>query len=204
MIFDFDGTIADSRDRVLAEYNRIAPRFRVRPIDPEDVPRLRTLSGRAAMKEHGLSFWKLPFLVSAMRAALREHAASLEPHRGMAEALASLAAAGCRLSILSTNSRENIERFLARHELSMFEHVAGGSSMFGKARALARLVDRLELDPARAFYVGDEIRDIEAAATAGLRSIAVTWGYADPAALARHTPTYIAEDPGDLVRLVHA
>lgn len=204
VIFDFDGTIADSQERVIAELNRIAPRFRIKPIDPRDLPRLRTLSGPAAMKEHNVAFWKLPFVVSAMRSALREHTAALDPFRGMPETLRALSEAGHRLSILSTNSSENIERFLARHQLAMFEHVAGGSSMFGKARALTRLVRRLKLDPAHALYVGDEIRDVEAAAQAGLRSIAVSWGYADRTALARHNPTHIADQPEDLVRLAHA
>jgi beta-phosphoglucomutase-like phosphatase (HAD superfamily) len=45
-IFDFDGTIADSRDFVLAQYNRLAPRFRVKPVVREELPRLRA-SGRA-------------------------------------------------------------------------------------------------------------------------------------------------------------
>ena len=204
VIFDFDGTIADSQDRVIAEYNRIAPRFRVKAIDPSDLPRLRTLTGPVAMREHGVTFWKLPFIVSAMRSALREHSAAVEPHRGMPEALRALAASGYRLSVLSTNSSENIERFLARHELSVFEHVAGGASMFGTARALNKLVQRLKLDPAQAFYVGDEIRDVEAAAKAGIPSIAVSWGYADRSALARHAPTHLAEQPSDLLRFVHA
>ena len=203
VIFDFDGTIADSQEHVIAEYNRIAPRFRVKPIDPAELPRLRALSGPVAMKEHGVTFWKLPLIVSTMRRALRNHAAGLEPHRGVADALRALAASGCRLGILSTNSKENIDSFLRRHELAMFEVVAGGASMFGKARTLRRLSRELRLDPARTFYVGDEIRDVEAAAKAGMRSIAVAWGYADRGALARSQPTHLADDPGDLIRFVH-
>lgn len=201
-IFDFDGTIADSLERVIAEFNRVAPRFRVKPIDPSDLPRLRTLTGPAAMQEHRVTYWKLPLLVSTMRRALRAHAADLAPHEGVPEALRALAARGCRLSILSTNSSANIERFLARHGLEVFERVAGGASMFGKARALARLVRDARLDPARTFYVGDEIRDLEAAASAGLRSIAVGWGYADPSVLARHAPTHLAARPEDLIHLL--
>lgn len=201
-IFDFDGTIADSLELVLCEYNRIAPRFRIKPINREDLPRLRMMKGSAALKEHGVSFWKLPLLVSAVRSAMHKHMDGLKPCEGMAEALRALAESGCRCSVLSTNSSENIERFLERHELTLFEHVAGGSSMFGKARALSRLIAREKLDARQVYYVGDEVRDIDAAAAAGVRSIAVGWGYADRSALAAHSPTHIADRPDDLLRLL--
>jgi phosphoglycolate phosphatase len=201
-IFDFDGTIADSLELVLSEFNRLAPRFRVKPIDRDDLARVRKMKASAAMKEHGVSFWKLPLLVSAMRSALHKHVAGLEPCEGMAEALRALAKNGCRCSVLSTNSSQNIERFLERHDLKMFERIAGGASMFGKARALSRLIARAKLDASQVYYVGDEVRDIDAAAAAGVHSIAVSWGYAERGALEAHSPTYIADRPDDLLRLL--
>lgn len=201
-IFDFDGTIADSLELVISEYNRMAPRFRTKTVDREDLPRLRKMGAGAAMKEHDVSFWKLPMLVSSMRAAMHAHVDGLKPYAGVAEALHALAQAGCRCSILSTNSNENITRFLARHDLRVFEHIAGGSSMFGKARALKRLIRRAELDPNHVFYVGDEARDVEAAKAAGVRSIAVSWGYADGGTLASHAPTHLLDTPGQLIELL--
>jgi phosphoglycolate phosphatase len=201
-IFDFDGTIADSLEVALSEYNRIAPRFRVKPVDRAELARLRTMKARVAMKEHGVSFWKLPFLVRSMRTAMHDHAGSLKPHVGVAEVLRALVERGCPCSILSTNSSANISRFLVRHELELFEHVVGGSSLFGKARALTRLIGRARLDASRVYYIGDEARDVDAATAAGVRSIAVSWGYADRSALASHSPTHIADQPADLLRLL--
>jgi phosphoglycolate phosphatase len=201
-IFDFDGTIADSLELVVAEYNRIAPRFRVKPLEPAELPRLRKLKPRAVMQEHGISLWKLPWLVSSMRAAMHAHVEGLEPHLGMPKALRALSKAGCRCTILSTNSSANIARFLARHDLQLFEHIAGGASVFGKARALKRLVRRARFDASQVYYIGDETRDVDAATAAGLRSIAVTWGYADRDALACHSPTLIVDRPADLFRLL--
>lgn len=201
-IFDFDGTIADSLEVVLSEYNLIAPRFRIKPINREDVPRLRSMKASTAMKEHGISFWKMPFLVSAMRSALHKRVDGIKPCEGMPEALRALSTRGCRCSVLSTNSSQNIERFLERHDLKMFEHVAGGASMFGKARALRRMIARAKLDAGQVYYVGDEVRDIDAATAAGVRSIAVTWGYAERAALSARSPTHIADRPDDLLRLL--
>jgi phosphoglycolate phosphatase len=203
-IFDFDGTIADSLELVITEYNRLAPRFRVRPLDTQALPRLRAMKPQAAMKEYGISFWKLPWLVRSMRNAMHAHAEALQPFPDIIPTLRALAQLGCRCSILSTNSNENIGRFLARNELSLFEHVAGGSSMFGKPRALKRLIERARLDAARVYYIGDEVRDVSAASAAGVRSIAVSWGYAAREALVAQRPDHVVDRPDQLVPLLTA
>lgn len=203
-IFDFDGTIADSLELAIDQYNQVAPRFRVKPIERGSLRRLRTLTPREAMKEHNISFWKLPLLVRAMRKAMHDHVDRVQAIAGVVPALHSLSEAGCRCSILSTNSTANIARFLARHELSMFEHVAGGSSMFGKAAALKRLMRRTGLDARSVFYVGDEVRDVAAAAAAGVRSIAVSWGYADRNALLAEKPDHLVDHPTELVELLRS
>lgn len=201
-IFDFDGTLADSLDVVIDEYNRLAPRYRVKPIDRADLPRLRALRGPAALREHQVSLWKLPFLVRSMRSALHTRAAELRPFAGIPDALHALEQAGCRCSVLSTNSASNIQRFMRANQLNMFEHVAGGASMFGKAGALKKLMKRAKLEPARVHYVGDEIRDVAAAKAAGVRSIAVSWGYAKRDALAALKPDHIVDTPQQLVELL--
>lgn len=201
-IFDFDGTIADSLDLVIKEYNRLAPRFRVRPLEAHALPRLRGMKPQAAMKEYGITFWKLPWLVRSMRAAMHTHAEALQPFPEIIPTLRALAQLGCRCSILSTNSNENIARFLARNQLSLFEHVAGGSSMFGKPRALKRLIERARLDATCIYYIGDEVRDVTAASAAGVRSIAVSWGYAAREALIAHRPDHVVDRPEQLVPLL--
>src|SRR5689334_15653572 len=90
-IFDFDGTLADSLELVINEYNRIAPRFRTKPIDRQELPRLRKLKAGPAMREHNVTFWKLPFLVSSMRSAMHAHVDGLKPYDGIGQALHALA-----------------------------------------------------------------------------------------------------------------
>ena len=71
-IFDFDGTIVDSLEQAVSTYNRLAPRYRIKPISRETLPQLRAQSPRVAMREHGVTFWNLPFIVRGMRRALHE------------------------------------------------------------------------------------------------------------------------------------
>ncbi|GAB4211605.1 MAG: HAD family hydrolase [Sandaracinaceae bacterium] len=202
VLFDFDGTIADSFELVLAQYNAIAPRFRARAVDHAELPRLRKLAVPEIMREHRVTYWKLPLLVWSMRRRLHAHVADVAPFPGIVEALHALRDAGVRSSVLSTNSSANIERFLSRHDLRVFDDVAGGVSMFGKARALRRWVARAGVPKERVVYVGDEERDIDAAKAAGIRSVAVSWGYADRAQLAARRPTHLVDHPRELVTLI--
>lgn len=202
VIFDFDGTIADSLELVVSAFNQVAPFLRVRPVERAALPRMRMLEPQTALREHGVSFWKLPFLVHGVRIGMRRGVTSLEPFAGMAETLRALRASGCRCYVLSTNSSDNIARFLARHDLNVFEQIAGGASMFGKARALTRLLRSERVDPRAAYYVGDEVRDIVAARKARMRSVAVNWGYGAPELLAAAAPDHMIEQPAALLALL--
>jgi phosphoglycolate phosphatase len=204
VIFDFDGTIADSLQLVIQSYNRIAPLYRAKRVNIDDLPRLRREKAKAVLREHNIAFWKLPILVSHMRYAMGSRVDSVQPFEGIVDALRALRAAGVRCSVLSTNSSANIDRFLRRYDAQVFHPIAGGASMFGKARALRKLIAREGWRPDQVVYVGDEVRDIEAAQRAGIRACAVSWGYADPSALKAHAPWRLAERPEQLTQLLAA
>jgi phosphoglycolate phosphatase len=201
-IFDFDGTIVDSLEQVVSAYNQVAPLLRVHPVDPAELPRLRTLDARSALRAQHIALWKLPLVVRAVRVALRGQADALEPFDGMVSLLQALPAAGCACAIVSTNAPRTIARFLAQHGLTQVDPVVGNVRMFGKARALRRLLRGARLDPAQAYYVGDEVRDVRAAARAGIASVAVGWGYADRSALARESPSHLVDRPDQLLALL--
>jgi phosphoglycolate phosphatase-like HAD superfamily hydrolase len=52
------------------------------------------------------------------------------------------------------------------------------------------------------LFVGDELRDIEAAQETGVHMAAVTWGYNSTAALEAAGPDYLIADPMGICRLV--
>jgi phosphoglycolate phosphatase-like HAD superfamily hydrolase len=126
----------------------------------------------------------------------------VRPFAGIPELLETLRASGCRCLILSSNAGSNIARFLIRHELTSFEHVTGGTTIFGKGRALKRVMRERGLDAGSTSYVGDEVRDVHAAAQAGIRSIAVSWGYGLREALAARAPDHIVDRPEELLSVL--
>jgi phosphoglycolate phosphatase len=198
VIFDFDGTIADSFAESLLAYNRIAPRLRLRTVAREEVPALRGLGAGQLMQALGIPMWKLPRLMIAVRAELMDHFDAVQPVPGIGQALRELAAADHRLAIVTSNSQTNVHAFLARHDLDVFTTITAGASLFGKARRLRRLVRAGNAHRLPAAYVGDTPPDIRAAHDAAVAAVGVTWGFADRGPLAAEAPDALIDKAAEL------
>jgi phosphoglycolate phosphatase len=201
-IFDFDGTIADSLGEVLAAYNSVAGELAMPPVSHDDLAEFRHLGPRETIQKLRVPLWKVPRVMTTVRAAMRGRMAGLRPFDGMIEALHALWQRGVKTAIVSSNSHENVSEFLARHGIDRFEALSCGVSLFGKARRLRSIAARAEFAGARLFYVGDEVRDVTAATEAGMSSLAVTWGYGERAALEAHGPVHVVSEPAQLVSIL--
>lgn len=201
VLFDFDGTLANSLEVAVEAYNRVAPGLGAPTVSADDA-RLRRMNPREALRASAIPIWKVPALVSGVRAGMKAEMHRVPIFPGVEAALTELFAVPLRCGIVSSNSRENIEGFLERHALDRLEILGTGTSLFGKATILRKVVRQLGVDPKQAVYVGDEVRDVAAATEAGMASIAVSWGYADRSALVAERPTAVVDTPTELVRAI--
>ena len=202
-IFDFDGTIADTFQEVVAILNSLSGEFGYRVAAPSELEELRGMPPRAVAMRLGVGWHKLPAIASRARAELGKNMGRVRPFDGVPEALAELRARGLLVGLLTSNSRQNVDLFLSAHPI-VFDFVSTGSGLWSKHHRLARLLKRHGLRPEHAAYVGDEVRDIEAARALGVRAVAVAWGYAKPELLASMQPDVIASHAADLVATLAA
>ncbi|MBE9076051.1 HAD-IA family hydrolase [Romeria aff. gracilis LEGE 07310] len=199
LIFDFDGTIADTLDAIVRITNRLAAEYGYPQTTPERLKYYQTLNTQELLKQSEIPFYQLPFLLRRVRRELGAEVTSILPIAGLPEALRALAAEH-QLVIASSNSPRNIQFFLEQHQLSsVFNSVYANVGLLGKARVLNRLLRRLRLEAQTTLYVGDETRDIEAARQVGIAIAAVSWGFSSRQALAKHNPTFLVDAPGQLV-----
>jgi phosphoglycolate phosphatase-like HAD superfamily hydrolase len=63
---------------------------------------------------------------------------------------------------------------------------------------------RLGVAPEECWYVGDDLRDIEAGHAAGMITVACAWGYCGAIAPATWGAEHLLETPADLLELVRA
>lgn len=200
LIFDFDGTIADSFATVLTIANRLAAEFGFPHTSPDQVNELQHLSSREIVRRSGVSVIRLPFLLRRLRSELNQEIAHLRPIEAMPEVLWSLRLQGYRLGIVTSNSKENVTAFLAGQGLDdAFDFIDSELTLFGKGRVIRRALRQHRLQPSEVVYIGDETRDIEAARNVGIPVIAVSWGFNSAQALAAEQPDALIGHPHELL-----
>jgi phosphoglycolate phosphatase len=198
VIFDFDGTLVDSLANSIAAFQRIAPRFHLK-LDL-DLATARTLPTKDLFKRMGVHFWTLPRIIRAFQEEAAHDAPSLKLFPGIADTLAGFRARGVRLGILSSNREDAIRACLRANAVEdRFDFVVGYPKLFGKAKALRRILKAERIDRDALLYVGDEDRDVRAARKAKVASAAVTWGFHAEGLLAAAEPRYLVRSPGELI-----
>ncbi|CAG2084403.1 HAD-IA family hydrolase [Xanthomonas arboricola pv. juglandis] len=200
IIFDFDGTLADSFGFFLSTQRVLAQRHGFRAAQAHEVDAARRLSTRQLLKQSGLSSWRIP-LVAADFIRLMRAAPPMALFDGIAEVLQALHARGTRLALVSSNSVENVQRALGEELSAKFAVIDGGAHLLGKQRALRRVLRSTGHTAAQAVYVGDQVADWEAAQVVGLPFAAVAWGYAHPEAFAALAGAQLIERVDDLLAL---
>lgn len=188
VVFDFDGTLADSFPWTLGAMNEAADLYGFRRIEPHEVEDLRAYDNRQLVAHLGVSWWKLARVVRYVRRRMAQETERISLFPGVPEALRRLAGSGVGLAILTTNSEENVRLVLGPEAAALFGAWECGVPLFGKRRRLRRLLRRAGVAPPQALCVGDETRDLEAARAEGVAFGAVEWGFAAPAALRARAP----------------
>jgi len=203
LIFDFDGTIADTLDEALKIYNSMADQYSLLKVRDSEVADLRHMSIGRLFDHLGISKHRAPKMLYQGTRMLKSRIASLPLIQGMAEALPVLRSRAKHFGILTSNSVDNVSLFLNTHGLEdVFTFVSSTSKLTGKARHLRSIQKSYGIDPDEMIYIGDEIRDIRAAKKAGVAVAAVGWGFNSPESLQAEDPDFMLQHPDELTALL--
>ncbi len=203
VVFDFDGTIADTLDLALKIYNRIAPEYNCKSIGQGERELLRSEKPQKLLKAYGVTDLRLLRLLLRMRKELGKHIPEIRLVEGIRDSIYEIKNAGYKLGILTSNSKINVSKFLENNALSgIVDFIYSGKSLFGKDRSIRRMLEIEKLLPERIVYIGDETRDVEASKKSGIAVIAVSWGLHTREILTSLHPDQIADSPDELFKCV--
>ena len=197
VIFDLDGTLADSFPWFQRTVNEVAREFAFRQIAPEDIDGLRRAGTGEILKQLDVPPWKLPRIARRMRALKRQAIGHIPLFPGVPQMLKTLRANGLRLALVSSDSETNAKAQLGECAF-LFSEFDCGASLFGKAAKFRRVMRQAGVLPTRTIAIGDEERDLAAARKARIAFGGVAWGYADATALRMLGPDIWFERVGDL------
>lgn len=200
ILFDFDGTIVDSLDLALRILNRMAEKYHYPAVTEADMQTLKSLPLNERFQKIGFPLHKVPAMTVECASLYRREIAGLKPVPGIRDLFDTLKAEGCSLSVLSSNSEENIAEFFRRNGMEQFDHIFSSNNLFGKEKSIRKFLRRFGISAEELLYVGDELRDLDACRAAGVRVAAVTWGYDPLPLLQSGKPDFIARTPADVLR----
>jgi pyrophosphatase PpaX len=197
VVFDLDGTVVDSVELIIVSFQHA----------------IREVLGREASREESIANVGRPLreqmvmlspdradeLVAVYREFNhREHDRMLTLYDGILNLLHTLQAGGVKLGLVTSKSRYTTQMAfdLTGIEGYFDEAVCADESPRNKPSPdpILLCLERLDVPPAEAAYIGDSPSDIQAAIAAGVHAIGVTWGVFSEEAL-------VAEKPD---RLVHS
>jgi len=205
LLFDFDGTLADTAADLSRAVNHLRSARGLEKL-PLGALRPHASSGARGLIEAGLGILPDHPEFKALREGFLEHyerEICVDTHLfpGMEELLAAIEARGLRWGIV-TNKSTRLTRLLVRLlrlEARAACVVCGDTTPHLKPHpaSLLHAANELSLAPQDCLYLGDDLRDIQAARAAGMRSAAVEWGYGE--GLAAWGAGAIVAHPADLI-----
>lgn len=184
ILFDLDGTLADTAPDLAAAVNLLRT---TRGLQPSDYELLRPTASAGARGMIGVAFGLTP--EDAGYLALRDgffdnYEANIADHStlfaGVPELLAGIEAAGVQWGVVTNKPKRFTDPLLPLIGLGHAAcSISGDTTAHAKPHPapLFEAAARLGLDPRDCWYVGDDLRDIQAGKAAGMPTIAAGWGY---------------------------
>ena len=194
IVFDFDGTLADSLTWFRTELDDVIKAHGLTPLSADAAERLRGLPPKAIMGELGIPAWKLPFIAADVRKRAAANTGKIALFDGISAMLEDIQKAGLKIAVVSSNGEDAVRTVLGQDNTARIARFACGAALFGKAQVFRKTMKRLDVEPGRTLCVGDEVRDLEAAHDAGCHAAAVSWGFATRDILAAGKPEHMLDE----------
>ena len=125
-----------------------------------------------------------------------------KPYGGILELIALLKARGIACAVLSNKNDDAVAALCEAHFPNCFEFTQGmrpGVAPKPAPDALFALCTRMGINPEDAVYIGDSEVDVKTAQAAGMRLVAVTWGFRSREMLAKAGAKEMIDAPRELI-----
>lgn len=202
VLFDFDGTIAQTLHLLLYLPEELLNLTALKEITHAEIEYLKRHGLRKFIGLLKISPLRLPKMITELQHLFAHHIHNIPLVEGITDVLQTLHQKPAQIGIITSNTKENVESYLEFHQLDMISFVYADRSIFGKHRVISRALKEQQIDPAQTIYVGDEVRDVEAAKKSGIRSVAVSWGFSHRENLEKAQPNWLFDKPAELMTLI--
>jgi len=202
IIFDFDGTLADSTAVFASAWNTLAQKYKFKGIELKEIDTLKKLSISERSKLFDFPMYKLPMILPQFYKLYRQSLNDVHLFEGMKEVLLEIDNRGYKILIISSNSKDNILEFLKMNGIDCIADVLCSNRIFGKDKVMKKFLKESSVSSSEVIYIGDEQRDIVACKKAGVPIIWVEWGYDAIEVIQNEEPEYKVATPEEILEII--
>ena len=201
LIFDFDGTIADTKSLY---YKAIFEKLKFFGYSYNDIDRAIDLglSLRETLRKMGFSF-----LVSwVIRKSIMQKAKKSAEKVKKCRNVDSIKEIKAQKILVSNSLKEFIIPILKRFGLNKeFKEIYGADDFSIKADFIKKYLKKNKIRKNSCYYIGDRAADVKTAKRAGCRSVIIAGKCAwnSPKEILREEPDFIIEDIKDINKIIH-
>lgn len=200
IIFDVDGTLVDNEEQVLTSLQELLSTITTKKYSFEDLYFVLGIPGTKALSILGIQnieqeherWYEIHHSYSYME--------SLFP--GIREVLKELKEQKVHLGIVTSRVRKEYEQLLEKYQFADYFEAAACANETERSKPapdpLLAVLEKLQVAPEEALYVGDSIYDMQCAASAGVDGALALWGACEPDKI---TSRYKIEKPEDILSL---
>ena len=199
LLFDYDGVIVDSLPVIVDVYNKL---FRKHGLDlnftAEEFSMFYVGNFHKGLAEK-VPKGALPIILKEKGEEFIKRNNEFRLFKGIKGVLEKLSEKA-KIIIISSNTTEAIKKSMELNGIDFIEDVIGGDIEPSKVKKI--LAQKEKHPDAETYYIGDTLGDIKEAKKAGVKSVAVTWGFHNKQMLEKEGPDYLFDDVLELLGLV--
>jgi len=201
VVFDFDGTIADTLGISVGIINNYIKWTGL------NIKLSNVRNYQAGLRTPNIfirfiryPFWMLfHFILGTLQKKLHSKVDQVKPFDGLVQIIKDLKKSGVSLGIVTNNIEPTVVDFLKNNKIhDSFDFIYSSKLVFAKSFALKKVMNDYNFSNRQFVYVGDEVRDIIACQDAGVDIISVSWGFDIKEHLQDHNPKFLVDNKDEL------
>lgn len=200
LIFDFDGTLADSFPWYKSIINIVADKYKLKKITESEWELLRSYEATKIYEYLRVPTLKIPVITKHVQMLMTEDIQKISLFEGISNLLKQSFDNGIVLAIVTSNSLKNVLKVLGKKNAVLIKYFECGTPVFGKQKKIEKILLKSRISRKDAIYIGDEIRDVEAAKKTNIAFGGVSWGYNTIDSLMFHSPEEIFNSVNDIIQ----
>ena len=200
LIFDYDGVIADSLEIYSKLFVEVCKKYGFKGVNSkEEFISLFDKNLYESMMEMGVKEEDIKRILEDKRFLISKNALKPRIFDGIKKVMERLSISN-NIFIITSNISPVVKEFLDENGMDFYEEVLGADRGLSKVTKINLIKSNYVSN--EIFYIGDTKGDILEGKSAGVKTIAITWGWHSLEKLKECNPDFIVNNPVELLRWI--